>query len=150
MNSIRVRVADVDDIPAIVDMLADDPLGATRENPGDLSAYRAAFEAIDTDHNQYLVVAVDDSGVVGTAQLSIVPGLSRNGMSRAMIEGVRVRRDRRSDGVGAILMEWAADMARTRGCRLIQLTSDKTRTDAHRFYSRLGYVDSHIGYKRPL
>lgn len=131
-------------------MLADDELGADRETPDDLTPYRAAFKAIESDPNQHLAVAVDSSGVIGTLQLTVVPGLTRTGMSRALVEGVRIRRDRRSGGLGARLMEWAADTARDLGCGIIQLTSDKTRTEAHRFYSKLGYVESHIGYKRSL
>ncbi|NKE63086.1 GNAT family N-acetyltransferase [Lentzea sp. PSKA42] len=131
-------------------MLADDPLGATRERPGD-PAYLKAFEVIDADPHQYLAVAVDDSGeVVGTLQLTFTSGLSRLGMTRATIEAVRVRADQRGSGLGEHLMRWAIDEARARGCGLMQLTTDASRTDAHRFYERLGFTASHVGMKLSL
>ncbi|WP_312878451.1 GNAT family N-acetyltransferase [Lentzea indica] len=143
----RATAADVDPIVA---MLADDPLGATRERPGD-PAYLKAFEVIDADPHQYLAVAVDDSGeVVGTLQLTFTSGLSRLGMTRATIEAVRVRADQRGSGLGEHLMRWAIDEARARGCGLMQLTTDASRTDAHRFYERLGFTASHVGMKLSL
>jgi len=145
-----VRRAVAADIPAIVHMLADDELGATRENPDDLTRYDAAFEIIDADPHQHLVVAVDGETVIGTLQLTVVPGLSRNGMSRALIEAVRVHRNARGAGLGGNLIEWAISRARELDCGLVQLTSDITREDAHRFYERLGFVRSHYGYKFQL
>ncbi|HEY8372045.1 MAG TPA: GNAT family N-acetyltransferase [Pseudonocardiaceae bacterium] len=145
-----IRRATAEDVPAIVAMLADDPLGATRESPDDLEPYLAAFRVLDADPHQYLAVADRDGEVVGTLQLTFIPGLSRRAATRAQIEGVRVRSDQRGSGLGAELISWAIEEARARGCRLVQLTSDRTRTDAHRFYERLGFEATHLGYKLTL
>jgi GNAT superfamily N-acetyltransferase len=144
-----IRPARTGDVAAIVEMLADDPLGATRETPGD-PAYRRAFEEIASDPRQVLVVAVVDDEVVGTLQLTRTPGLSRLGMTRATIEAVRVRSSLRGQGLGEQLIRWAIEEARRRGCGLVQLTTDASRVDAHRFYERLGFKASHVGMKLPL
>jgi GNAT superfamily N-acetyltransferase len=146
MDSLVIRRATADDVPAIVAMLADDPLGAGRETPGD-PAYAAAFAEIDADPRQFLAVAVVDGSVAGTLQLTFIPGLSRRGATRALIEAVRVRSDRRGDGLGRRLTEWAIATARERGAAMVQLTTDASRVDAHRFYERLGFVASHVGMK---
>ena len=143
------RRATVDDVRAIVELLAADQLGATRDG-GDLEPYERAFEAIDADPAHLLVVAEDGGEVVATMQLSFLPGLARRGALRAQIEGVRVRSDQRGSGLGSELMAWAIDESRRRDCALVQLTSDKRRTDAHRFYERLGFVSSHEGFKLSL
>jgi GNAT superfamily N-acetyltransferase len=153
-RGIRVRRAIAGDLPALVALLADDPLGRAREAPaGDesgLARYRQAFELIDRDP-AHLLVVVDDGGVVvGTLQLSVVPGLSRRGALRAQIEAVRVRADHRDRGLGRAMVEWAIGEAERRNCTLVQLTTDRTRTDARRFYERLGFVASHEGLKLPL
>jgi GNAT superfamily N-acetyltransferase len=145
-----MRRATADDVPAIVAMLADDPLGARRETPDELGVYSAAFERIDADANQYLLVAERDSRVIGTLQLTVIPGLSRRGASRALIEAVRVHADARGSGLGSRLIEGAIEEARRLGCVLVQLTSDATRVDAHRFYERLGFEASHLGFKMQL
>jgi len=150
MSYLDIRRAVVDDVAAIVALLADDPLGAQRESPDDLAPYLAAFERIRTDPNQHLVVAVRDGRVVGTLQLTVVPGLSRRGATRSIIEAVRIHADARGDGLGTRLVEWAIEESRRLGCRLVQLTSDSTRRDAHRFYERLGFEASHVGFKLPL
>ncbi|MFI9393268.1 GNAT family N-acetyltransferase [Streptomyces bauhiniae] len=150
MTDLDIRPAASDDIPAIVAMLADDPLGAQRESPDDLTPYLAAFERLDTDPNQHLVVAVRDGRVIGTLQLTIIPGLSRKGATRSLIEAVRIHADERGSGLGSELIQWAVDTSRRLGCHLVQLTSDKTRTDAHRFYERLGFTASHEGFKLSL
>ncbi|MFE0347160.1 GNAT family N-acetyltransferase [Streptomyces griseoluteus] len=150
MTDLSIRPAAPDDIPAIVAMLADDPLGAQRESPDDLTPYLAAFERLDTDPNQHLVVAVRDGRVIGTLQLTIIPGLSRKGATRSLIEAVRIHADERGSGLGSELIQWAVDTSRHLGCHLVQLTSDKTRTDAHRFYERLGFTASHEGFKLSL
>ncbi|WP_415947663.1 GNAT family N-acetyltransferase [Streptomyces sp. KLOTTS4A1] len=150
MNDLEIRPASAEDIPAIVAMLADDPLGARRESSDDLAPYRAAFDRLAEDPNQHLMVAVRADRVVGTLQLTEVPGLSRRGATRAIIEGVRIHSDERGSGLGTRLIEWAVDTSRRQGCQLVQLTSDATRTDAHRFYERLGFVASHVGFKLPL
>ncbi len=136
-------------MPAIVAMLADDTLGARREQPGD-PAYLAAFASLDADPRQLLVVAELDGEPVGTLQLTFIPGLSRRGATRAQIEAVRVRADRRGSGLGQELVQWAIETARERGCVMVQLTSDNSRVDAHRFYARLGFRASHVGMKYPL
>lgn len=150
MTDFEIRSATTDDIPAIVGMLADDPLGAGRESPDDLTPYLKAFEQLSGDPHQHLVVATRDNRVIGTLQLTIVPGLSRQGAVRSIIEAVRVHSEARSSGLGTRLIEWAIDESRRQGCQLVQLTSDATRADAHRFYERLGFAPSHIGFKLPL
>lgn len=150
MGDLEIRPTTAEDIPAVVAMLADDPLGAQRESPGDLGPYMAAFERLRTDPNQHLVVAVREGRIVGTLQLTIIPGLSRRGATRSIIEGVRVHGDERGSGLGTRLIEWAIDESRRQGCHLVQLTSDQTRTDAHRFYERLGFSASHTGFKLQL
>ncbi|MFD0022777.1 GNAT family N-acetyltransferase [Streptomyces sp. NPDC058382] len=150
MSDLDIRAAAVDDLPEIVAMLADDPLGATRESPDDLTPYRAAFQRLDEDPNQHLMVAVRADRVVGTLQLTVIPGLSRRGSTRSVVEGVRIHRDERGSGLGTRLIQWAVDESRRQGCQLVQLTSDATRTDAHRFYERLGFVASHVGFKLAL
>ncbi len=131
-------------------MLADDPLGATRESPDDLTPYQAAFERLANDPNQHLVVAVREARVVGTLQLTIVPGLSRRGATRSIIEAVRIHADERGSGLGTQVIQWAIDESRRNGCSFVQLTSDATRADAHRFYERLGFTPSHVGFKLAL
>ncbi|KOU32921.1 GNAT family acetyltransferase [Streptomyces sp. WM6372] len=145
-----IRPATEKDLPAIVAMLADDPLGATRESPDDLTPYLAAFKRLADDPHQHVVVAVRDGRVVGTLQLTIVPGLSRKGATRSIIEGVRVHADERGGGLGTRFIQWAIEESRRENCRLVQLTSDVTRTDAHRFYERLGFTASHVGFKLSL
>ncbi|GAA1921333.1 GNAT family N-acetyltransferase [Streptomyces sodiiphilus] len=145
-----IRPATAEDVPAIVAMLADDPLGARRESPGELGVYRAAFARIAADPGQRLVVAARDARPVGTLQLTVIPGLSRRGASRALIEAVRVHASERGNGLGGELIRWAVAEARREGCAVIQLTSDATRTDAHRFYTRLGFTASHVGFKMAL
>ncbi|MEU7321461.1 GNAT family N-acetyltransferase [Streptomyces griseoviridis] len=150
MGDLDIRPVTPDDVPAVVAMLADDPLGARRESPDDLTPYLAALERLSADPNQHLVVAVREGRVVGTLQLTIIPGLSRRGAVRSIIEAVRVHADERGSGLGTRLMEWAVDESRRQGCQLVQLTSDASRTDAHRFYERLGFTASHVGFKLQL
>lgn len=150
MGDLEIRPVAVDDVPAIVGMLADDPLGAQRESPDDLSPYLTALERISADPNQRLMVAIREGRAVGTLQLTIIPGLSRQGATRSIIEGVRIHADERGSGLGTQLIEWAIGESRRQGCQLVQLTSDNARTDAHRFYERLGFTASHTGFKLPL
>jgi GNAT superfamily N-acetyltransferase len=131
-------------------MLADDPLGAQRETPGDLAPYYEAFEQIAKDPHQHLMIAVQDGRPAGTLQLSIQQGLSRRGASRAVIEAVRVHREMRGEGLGTELIEWAISTSRELGAILVQLTSDNSRQEAHRFYEKLGFVRSHAGFKLQL
>jgi GNAT superfamily N-acetyltransferase len=150
MTAAEIRRATLADVPAIVTLIADDQLGATRESLDDLTPYAEAFAALDADPNQLLMVADRNGEVVGTFQLTIIPGLSRRGSTRAQIEAVRVAASTRGTGLGTTLIQWAVDEARRRGCSLVQLTSDKTRTDAHRFYENLGFTNSHEGFKLRL
>lgn len=147
---LTIRPATEEDLPAVVAMLADDPLGATRESPDDLTPYATAFRRLADDPNQHLVVAERAGRVVGTLQLAIIPGLSRKGATRSLIEGVRIHADERGSGLGTTLVEWAVERSRAENCALVQLTSDATRTDAHRFYERLGFTASHVGFKLQL
>ncbi|MEW2707462.1 GNAT family N-acetyltransferase [Streptomyces koyangensis] len=149
-ESLLIRRAEVSDVAAIVAMLADDPLGAARESPDDLTPYLAAHARLAADPNQHLVVAERAGKVVGTLQLTLIPGLSRRAATRSLIEAVRVHADERGSGLGTLLIEWAVQTSRTEGCQLVQLTSDATREDAHRFYERLGFVASHVGFKLQL
>ncbi|TQS43018.1 GNAT family N-acetyltransferase [Cryptosporangium phraense] len=148
--TVDLRRARRDDLPELLALLAADQLGTHRENPDDPAPYEAAFAAIDADPAQLLVAAEADGRVIGTFQLTIIPGLARRGARRAQIEAVRVAAEYRGRGLGAAMMRWAIDEARRRGCALVQLTSDKSRTDAHRFYERLGFARSHDGFKLRL
>lgn len=131
-------------------MLTDDPLGSAREAAPDSDSYVIAFRDIDTDPFQYLMVADLHGAVIGTLQLTIIPGLSRGGMRRGLIEAVRIRADMRNSGLGRQLVGWAIDQARASGCGLVQLTTDRSRMDVHRFYESLGFTDSHLGMKLAL
>ncbi|WP_441613063.1 MULTISPECIES: GNAT family N-acetyltransferase [unclassified Cupriavidus] len=152
MEQVIFRAAVADDLPAIVGLLADDALGSQRETVGSPldERYLRAFAAIEADPNQRLVVAVHAGMVVGTLQLSFIPGIARRGAWRGQIEAVRVAAAQRSTGLGQRMFEWAIGQCRSRGCSLVQLTTDKGRPDAHRFYERLGFVASHEGYKLSL
>ncbi|WP_226362447.1 GNAT family N-acetyltransferase [Pseudonocardia sp. ICBG1142] len=145
-----LRRATARDVPAVVALLADDPLGAARETPDDLAPYLAAFAEVDGDPRHLLLVADDEGTVVGTLQLTLLPGLARRGALRARIEAVRVAASRRGDGLGATMVRYAVDEARRRGAVLVQLTSDRSRTDAHRFYERLGFTRTHDGFSLSL
>jgi GNAT superfamily N-acetyltransferase len=149
-SAVVLRRAEDGDLPAIVGLLAADQLGAARDSirdDADLQAYRRALAAIDRDPAHILVVAQARDRVVATMQVSFLPGLARRGALRAQIEAVRVHEDLRSGGLGHAMLTWAIDEARQRGCALVQLTTDKSRTGAHRFYERLGFVASHEGMK---
>ena len=146
------RRARVGDLPGIVALLADDELGAKRENPAlPLDPrYTAAFAAIAQDSNQFLAVVEQDSRLVGCLQLSFIPGLSRLGQWRGQIESVRIASSSRGAGLGRRMFEWAIEQCRTQGCSLVQLTTDRARPDARRFYESLGFVASHDGMKLSL
>jgi GNAT superfamily N-acetyltransferase len=146
------RRARADDVPDIVRLLADDPLGATRERYESPlpESYARAFRAIEQDANNELVVACRGERVVGVLQLTCIPSLTYQGGWRALIEGVRVDSGERSQGLGKILFEWAIARARERGCHMVQLTTNKARPDARRFYESLGFVASHEGLKLHL
>ncbi len=147
-----IRQVNWQDLAAIIALLADDPLGQTREivaDPPD-QHYVDAFKAILDDANQLLAVADQGGKIAGCMQLSFIPGLSRTGMWRAQIESVRISADSRGQGLGHLMIEWAIDQARQRGCGLVQLTTDKTRPETLRFYSSTGFVASHEGMKLSL
>ena len=146
---ITIRDARADDLPAIIAMIADDQLGRTRDDasiPLD-ARYTRAFEAIERDPGNRLLVAERNGRVVGTLQLTFIPGLARTGAWRGQIEAVRIARDERGGGLGRRLMDWAIETCRARGCTLVQLTSDRARPEAHRFYESIGFVASHEGFK---
>jgi ribosomal protein S18 acetylase RimI-like enzyme len=147
-----IRPATRSDLPAIIALLHDDESGRTREDPNlPLDPrYIAAFEAIDADPNQNLILAELDGNPVGTLQLSFLPGLSFRGAWRGQIEAVRIAGHLRNRGLGEELILWAVEQCRARDCKLVQLTSTATRTAAHRFYARLGFVHSHVGMKLHL
>ncbi|MGN6611326.1 MAG: GNAT family N-acetyltransferase [Angustibacter sp.] len=150
---VRFRGATAEDLPAVLALLRDDTIAASRdaasggESP---DAYRQAFAAIETNPHDQLVVGDRDGRVVACAQVTLLHHLSRRGATRAHVESVRVADDERGRGVGTDLLRWVEAWAFERGAALIQLTTDKRRLDAHRFYERLGYTASHEGMKRPL
>ncbi len=152
MKAVAFRRAVSADLPAIVALLADDPIGSGRESVGPKldPCYTDAFAAIERDPNQLLAVAERDNRVVGVLQLSFIPGLTRRGLWRGQVEGVRVAAGERGGGTGRAFLEWAIDECRRRGCGLVQLTSDERRADAHRFYEALGFRATHRGYKLAL
>ncbi|GAA1605596.1 GNAT family N-acetyltransferase [Actinoplanes couchii] len=152
--TLTFRTATRDDVPAILTLLADD--GVSRDRgfgtvpEADDARIWAAFEAIDADDRNELIVASDGAEVVGTCQLTYIPGLTRNGGERLLIEAVRISSARRGQGLGGELIRWAVEQGRARGCTMVQLTSDKKRADAHRFYTKLGFAASHEGFKLAL
>ena len=152
MADVIFRDATRADLPAVVALLVDDALGATREELTDPlhPGYGAGFEAIAANPNDRLVVAEQDGVVVGCLQLSFIAGISHRGAWRGQIEGVRVSADLRGQGVGRRFMEWAIEQCRAKGCRMVQLTTNNAREDAHRFYRGLGFVGSHLGMKLVL
>ncbi|MBQ1073602.1 GNAT family N-acetyltransferase [Micromonospora sp. C31] len=150
MSDVIFREAVRADLPAVVALLADDVLGRTRDVTQVDAAYEKAFADIDADPRNQLVVADADGELLGCMQLTYIPGLGRHGAERQLIEAVRVRSDLRGRGVGRQMITWAIDQAKRRGCALVQLTTDKTRHDAHRFYLNLGFRPTHEGMKLPL
>ena len=152
MSALTFRQATAADLPHIVAMLANDPLGAMRERFEDPlpRAYRDAFDDIEPDPANELVVAETDGAVVGVLQLTIIPYLTYQGGRRALIEGVRVAASSRGHRVGQALVEWAVNRAREHGCHLVQLTTDKTRAAAKQFYEKLGFKATHEGMKLHL
>jgi ribosomal protein S18 acetylase RimI-like enzyme len=148
----QFRDAEPADLPAIVKLLADDPLGAERERAEEPlpRTYRDAFAAIARQEGNRIIVAVDEGKIIGCLQLTLIPGLSRLGMLRAQVESVRVAREQRSRALGEALFRHAIAIAREAGCGLVQLTTDRSRDDALRFYEKLGFEASHLGMKLDL
>jgi GNAT superfamily N-acetyltransferase len=152
MTDLTFRDAAPADIPTMLELShAGDARGADTPplDPASLSdpRYRAAFDAITADPNHRLIVAERNGEIVGTLQISIIPGLPRFGMTRGLLENVHIRADQRGNGLGSQLVQWAVDRCREAGCGLVQLTSNKSRLDAHRFYRKLGFEPSHEGFK---
>jgi GNAT superfamily N-acetyltransferase len=152
VDGVVLRRATTADLAPLMALLADDPVSASRgdrADPGDADLYRDALARILADPANDLLVATDAAAaVVGTLQLTVIPGMARRGASRLQVEAVRVRSDLRSAGIGGAMMRWVAeDAAPALGAALVQLTSDAARVDAHRFYERLGYARSHVGFK---
>ena len=149
MRDVLVRKMQKADLSRIIQLLSDDELGQSREtlqkSPHD--DYLRAFTAINADLNQYLAVFEKNDNIIGCLQISFIPGLSRRGALRGQIESVRVAANFRGNGYGTLMMAWAIEKCRKQGCSLVQLTSDKTRKDAQRFYQELGFVPSHEGFK---
>jgi GNAT superfamily N-acetyltransferase len=152
MPDLIFRRATEADVPVIVKLLADDMLGSSRETLGaeSLPQYLDAFRVIDADANQFLLVVDDGREIVGTLQLTFIAGLARGGLKRGLVEAVRVAGDRRGEKIGEAMFAWVLEKCRLEKCGIVQLTTDKSRTDAHRFYDRLGFEPSHIGYKMML
>ena len=150
--ALRFRLAEPSDLPKLVELLANDPLGSKRERfetplP---QAYTEAFKAIERDPNHLILIADIDDQIAGFLQLSFLPNLTYIGGWRAQIEGVRVALPHRGQGIGGRLIDEACIRADAKGCRLIQLTTDKQRPEAIRFYEQKGFTGSHIGMKKPL
>lgn len=150
MSELILREATAADLPAILAMLAEDTIPAGREADPSDPRYLTAFAAIDADPNQHLIAAELDGRVIGTMQLSFLPGLSFTGSWRGLIEAVRIVSDLRGQKLGERMILWAVEQCRARDCKLVQLTSSAKRTDAHRFYARLGFEQSHVGMKLHL
>lgn len=147
-----IRKANTKDLPFIVKLLANDPLGKNREHYQEPlpESYRIAFSEIDGDKNNFLIVAEEQGEIIGTLQLTFITYLTYQGGKRAMIEGVRIDESYRGKGLGKKLLEWAIEKSRDEGCHLVQLTTDKARPEALEFYNKLGFVASHEGLKLHL
>jgi GNAT superfamily N-acetyltransferase len=148
--TVTLRPAKREEVPAIVAMLADDELGGGREAASDPQIYYDAFDEMAKEPNNRLLVAEQNGELVGTLQITFIRGLSRKGAKRAQIEAVRVASNHRGKGLGHEIFVAAIELARKEGCSLVQLTTDKKRADAHRFYEQLGFVASHEGMKLAL
>lgn len=151
-SNLSFRLANRDDVPTIIAMLVDDPLGAQRERFEEPlpPSYYTAFDAIHSDPNNELIVATLSDTVVGVLQITFIPHLTYQGSWRALVEGVRVSKEFRSQGIGRQLLRWTIARAQERNCNMVQLTTDKTRSEALRFYEELGFVASHHGMKLKL
>jgi ribosomal protein S18 acetylase RimI-like enzyme len=152
MTALVFRAATRDDLPAMIALIVDDQLGRSRDDaslPLD-QRYLDAFAAIERDANQMLVAVEQAGALIGCFQITFIPGISRRGAWRGQIESVRVAREKRGAGLGTAMFEWAIAECRRRGCDLVQLYTDKSRKDAHRFYERLGFKASHEGMKLAL
>jgi len=149
MSAPTYRDATAADLPAIIAMLAEEQIGGRKDDPAEPldPVYLAAFEAIDGDPRQRLIVAELDGAIVGTMQLSFLPGVAFRGAWRGQIEAVRIAGSLRGSGLGTQMIEWAVARCRDRGCRMVQLMSKQDRLGAHRFYEKMGWGKSHFGFK---
>ena len=149
---IRFRLAKRADLPSIVRLLADDELGSQREQYEDPlpEVYYSAFEQIESDPNHELIVVERNGEVIGTLHLMLLPSISYQGGLRAQIESVRMDKQFQSRGIGSAMMQWSMQRAKQRGAHIVQLTTHKSREDAHRFYERLGFKGTHLGMKLNL
>lgn len=147
MSEVSIRQARREDLDAVLEMIQRDSFAYQREDPASREDYARAFEAIEASAENALIVAERAGEIIGTLQLTFIPGLSYQGGWRAQVEAVRVRADLRNLRIGTQMMEWVIARARERGCRLVQLTTNAARTDAQRFYKRLGFQASHVGMK---
>lgn len=147
--SLTYRQAVEADLPFIVRLITEDAVRATDDRPDEPfhPRYVAALRELDADPNQMLMVAVLDGETVGTLQLTFIPGIAGLGTRRCLVEAVHIAPTHRNKGLGSQMIPWAIDQARQRGCGMVQLTSNKKRHDAHRFYERLGFLKSHEGFK---
>ncbi|GHG01752.1 GNAT family N-acetyltransferase [Streptomyces zaomyceticus] len=150
LRDLALRPATRSELPAVLALLADEETVVDPASIGVTEAYERAFAEIEADPRNEMLVLTDGEPVLGCLQITYIPGLGRGGAERALIEAVRIRADRRGGGLGRELMERAVARARERGCALVQLTSDKRRADAHRFYASLGFARSHDGFKLTL
>ena len=152
MNQVQFRRARREDVLAIVRMLADDDLGSQRERCEDPlpESYYIAFDLINHDFNQQLIVAELNGKVIGTLHLMFLPSISYQGGLRAQVESVRVDRGYQNQGIGSEMMRWTIERAKERSAHMVQLTTHKSRQAAHRFYERLGFKGSHLGMKLNL
>ncbi|MFD8976404.1 GNAT family N-acetyltransferase [Streptomyces sp. NPDC059593] len=150
LRDLTLRPATRAELPAVLALLADEDTVVDPASITVTEAYERAFAAIEADPRNEMPVLTDGETVLGCLQITYIPGLGKGGAERALIEAVRIRADRRGGGLGRELMERAVARARARGCALVQLTSDKRRTEAHRFYASLGFARSHDGFKLPL
>ena len=151
-QDILFRLATRADLPSVVRLLADDDLGSQRERYESPlpESYYSAFEQIDNDSNHELIIAGRNGEVIGTLHLMFLPSISFQGGLRAQIESVRVDKRFQSQGIGSEMMKWAMERAKQRGAHIVQLTTHKSRVDAHRFYERLGFKGTHMGMKLSL
>lgn len=147
--TVTFRPATRAEVPAVLDLLRDDSLGATREG-ADMANYLAAFERMLAEGNNHLIIGTDKARVIATYQITFISGLSLSAARRAQIESVRVASDRRGQGLGQLMFADVEKRARAAGCTLIQLTMNQSRTDTNRFYQQLGFTPSHVGFKRAL
>jgi len=149
MKNLIFEKAEISDLKSIIEMLIEDDLGKSRESLSgeNLKNYKKAFEKINDDKNQFLVIGKIDDEAVATCHLTVIPGLTFNGASRLQIEAVRVKEKFRGQKIGEKMIEFSLDFARKNECKMVQLTTNKARLDAKRFYEKLGFITSHEGMK---